>query len=305
MMTVPLDAGFCPERWRKAVDVMLEKTPVIIQTSKLRIVQILEADLSQVLHSAFASNISKLSQDKDGTISEHQYGRYHRTCILPILNKLLTIKILIQKRTHGIVLDNGVKGCYDWIIGGIALLSIRRLGYSKNSVKMLGKLWEQLEHHIGTGFGVSDISYSSTVEKLLYGIGQGSCSSPILWAFLNQMILTALEEKYDCITLVSVDRSTISTRPGDSFMDDTTNGTTDEDVTKDPVPIDEKELISDEEAMVKRMEDIIQFFLDLLQVTGGDLAPEKCVWYLIAHRWNKGIPPLLAEKTTHRGLITK
>jgi hypothetical protein len=30
MMTVPLDARFCPERWRKAVDVMLEKTPGII-----------------------------------------------------------------------------------------------------------------------------------------------------------------------------------------------------------------------------------------------------------------------------------
>jgi hypothetical protein len=85
------------------------------------------------------------------------------------------------------------------------------LGYSKNSVKMLGKLWEQLEHHISTGLGVSDISYSSTVEKLLYGIGQGSCSSPIMWALLNQMILTALEEKYECITLVAVDKSTIST----------------------------------------------------------------------------------------------
>jgi hypothetical protein len=66
-------------------------------------------------------------------------------------------------------------------------------------------------------------------------------------------------------------------------MDDTTTGTTDDDVTKDPVPIDEKELTRDEEAMVKRIEDIIQFFLDLLQVTGGDLAPEKCFWYLIAH----------------------
>jgi hypothetical protein len=54
-------------------------------------------------------------------------------------------------------------------------------------------------------------------------------------------------------------------------------GTTDEDVTKEPVPIEEKELTSDKEAMVKRMEDIIQFFFDLLQVTGGDLAPEKCV----------------------------
>jgi hypothetical protein len=87
---------------------------------------------------------------------------------------------------------------------------------------MLGKLWEQLEHHISTGFGVSDISYSSTVEKLLYGIGQGSCSSPAMWALLNQLILTALEEKYECITLVSVDKSTISTWPGDSFVDDTT-----------------------------------------------------------------------------------
>jgi hypothetical protein len=124
---------------------------------------------------------------------------------------MLTIQILIQKRTNGIVFDNDAKGCYDRIVSGIALLSIQRLGYSKNSVKMLGKLCEQLEHSISTGFGVSDISYSITVERLLYGIGQGRCSSPVLWALLNQVILTALEEKYECITLVSVDKSTIST----------------------------------------------------------------------------------------------
>jgi hypothetical protein len=245
MMTVPLDAGFFSERWRKAVNVMLEKTPGIIRTNKLRIIQLLEADLNQVLHSAFERNISKLAQYSDGIISEHQYGRSHRTCISPILNKLLTIQILVQKRTNDIVFENDAKGFYDRIISGIALLSIIRLGYSKNSVKMLGKLWEKLEHHISTGFGVSDISYSSTVDKLLYGIGQGSCSSPILWDLSNQMILTALEEKYECITLISVDKSTISTQPGDSFVDDTTTGTTDDDVTKDPVPIDEKELTSD------------------------------------------------------------
>jgi hypothetical protein len=77
--------------------------------------------------------------------------------------------------------------------------------------------------------------------------------------------MTAIEEKYDCKTLVSVDKSTISTRPGESFVEDTT----DDDVTKDPVPIDETELKSDEEARVKRMEGIIQFLLNLLQVTGG------------------------------------
>jgi hypothetical protein len=104
-----------------------------------------------------------------------------------------------------------------------------------------------------------------------------------MWALLSQLILTALEEKYECITLVSVDKSTISTRPGESLVDDTATGTTDDNVMTDPVPIEDKELPSDEEEMVKRMEDIIQFFLDLLQVTGGYLASEKCVWYLIAH----------------------
>jgi hypothetical protein len=124
MMTVPLDAGFCPERWKKAIDVMLEKIPGVIGTNKLRIIQLLEADLNQVLRSAFARNISKLAQYSDGVISEHQYGRSHRNCISPILNKLLTIQILIKKRTNGIVFDNNAKGCYDRIISGIALLSI-------------------------------------------------------------------------------------------------------------------------------------------------------------------------------------
>jgi hypothetical protein len=35
MMMVPLDAGFCPERRRQAVDVMLEKVPGISRSDKL------------------------------------------------------------------------------------------------------------------------------------------------------------------------------------------------------------------------------------------------------------------------------
>jgi hypothetical protein len=134
------------------------------------------------------------------------------------------------------------------------------------------------------------------VEKLRYGVGKGSCSSPMLWALLNQLILTALEDKYNFITLVSVDTSITVKRSGGYFVDDTTMGATDDNITKEPIPIGENELTEDEEAMVKRMEDIIQFFLDLLQVTGGDLSPEKCVWYLIAHRWSKGVLTLLTKK---------
>jgi hypothetical protein len=76
MMTVPLDAGFCPERLRKAVDVMLEIIPGGIRTNKLRIIQLLEADLNQVLSSAFAMNISKIAQYKDGSSNDH-HNEFH------------------------------------------------------------------------------------------------------------------------------------------------------------------------------------------------------------------------------------
>jgi hypothetical protein len=161
---------------------------------------------------------------------------------------------------------------------------------------MLGKLWEQLEHHISTGYGISESRYSGTAEKLLYGIGQGSCSSPTLWALLNQLILTVVGETFECTTIVSVDKIKTITSSGDSFVDDTTTGVTSYATNRETVPIEETELTADEEDLVEQMQVAIQFFLDLLQVIGGDLAPEKCMWYLIVHRWKNGLPTLLRKR---------
>jgi hypothetical protein len=254
------------------------------------------------LRSAFARNISKLAQDTPGIISEHQYGRSHQTCLTPVLNKLLTVQLLIQKKMNEIVFDNDAKGCYELIVSGIALAALRRIRYSKNSVRMLGLLWAQLEHHVATGFGVSDASYKSTTDKMLYGIGQGGCSSPIVWALLNQLLLTALGEEFDCISLVSVDGRTTDTRPGDSFVDDTTTGATYDNHNLDPIPSTIRGLTQEEGSLVAQMEVIIQFFLDLLQVTGGDLVPEKCAWYVIGHRWNKGVSKLIQVEPQHRSI---
>jgi hypothetical protein len=144
-------------------------------------------------------------------------------------------KQVTDSATFDIVFDNDAKGCYDRIVSGIDLAALRRIGYSKNSVRMLGLLWAQLEHHVTTGVGVSAASYKSTMDKLLYGIGQGSCSSPIVWALLNQLLLTALGQEFDFISLVSVDSITTDTRPGDLFVDNTTTGATDDNHNLEPI----------------------------------------------------------------------
>jgi hypothetical protein len=163
-------------------------------------------------------------------------------------------------------------------------------------------LWAQMEHHVCTGFGVSGKTYGSTTEKLLYGIGQGSCASPILWALINQLLLAALGEKCTCIRLVVIDVEEEHIRPGDSFVYDTTTGTTNDDSELEPVYHVISDLTSSEETIIAKMEKILQFFLDLLQVTGGDLAPEKCVWHIISHRWKDGKPILLQKHSSHRGI---
>jgi hypothetical protein len=85
-------------------------------------------------------------------------------------------------------------------------------------------------------------------------------------------------------------------------VDDTTTGATDDNHNLEPIPSTVRGLAQEEYRLVARMEVIIQFFLDLLQVTGGDLAPEKCAWYLIGHRWNKGVSRLSQIEPQHRSI---
>jgi hypothetical protein len=160
MMTVPLDSGYYPERWKQVINGMLEKIPGVSRSDKLSIIQLLEADLHQVLRISFARNILKLPNNHSGIISDHQYGRSHQTCMTPVLDDLLMVQLLIQKKTTCIVFDNDAKGSYDRIVSGIALMALRCIGYSKNSVKMLGLIGAELGHHVCTWYGISDMTTS-------------------------------------------------------------------------------------------------------------------------------------------------
>jgi hypothetical protein len=76
-------------------------------------------------------------------------------------------------------------------------------------------------------------------------------------------------------------------------VDDKTTGATDDSHNLKTIPSMVRRLTQEEDSLVERMEVVLQFFLDLLQVTGGDLAPEKCAWYFIGHRWNNGVSRLI------------
>jgi hypothetical protein len=104
----------------------------------------------------------------------------------------------------------------------------------------------------------------------------------------------------DYIRLVAVDGVEEHIRPGDSFVDDTTCGVTYDDIIAEPVSSAVQEVVEREEERIEHMEDIMQYFLDLMQVTGGDLTPEKCAWFLIAFRWKDGKSKMVQIKQSHK-----
>jgi hypothetical protein len=50
------------------------------------------------------------------------------------------------------------------------------------------------------------------------------------------------------------------------------------------------------------MEEIMQYFLDLLQEIGGDIAPDKCAWFLIVFRWKDGKVKMVQINKSHKGI---
>jgi hypothetical protein len=78
-MTVPLKAGYCPDCWKQVIDVVLNNILGVVRSEKLQLIQLLEADLNQVLHIAFTRDITKLSKQHMGIVSEHEHGRSYQT----------------------------------------------------------------------------------------------------------------------------------------------------------------------------------------------------------------------------------
>jgi hypothetical protein len=60
-----------------------------------------------------------------------------------------------------------------------------------------------------------------------------------------------------------------------------------------------KRFTTDEDILFDRVSNMIQFFLELLQIAGGDLHISKCACFTVFRRWKGGRATLLRTHDTH------
>jgi hypothetical protein len=91
---------------------------------------------------------------------------------------------------------------------------------------MIGKTWSRRKCQIKTAFGVSMISYSSTLTNLLYGLDQGITPVTDLWGILHGLVMNVLALSFIGILILSISKQLQHERIGKGFIDDTGLGTT-------------------------------------------------------------------------------
>jgi hypothetical protein len=127
LANLPFQFGFSLKRWRKGLDVMLEKKPGVRQLNTLRAILLYEADFNQ--------NNKRLGRDMlvyhfeaEGAVAVEQFGsRKHMSATDQSLNKALTFDIWHQLRQRGALCSNDAKACYDRIVHKCASLCLQRV----------------------------------------------------------------------------------------------------------------------------------------------------------------------------------
>jgi hypothetical protein len=115
MANLPYIYGFSPQRWKKGLDVMLEKKPGVRQVSSLRAILLYEADFNQ--NNKRLGREMLFRAEKHKAVAAEQFGsRKHLSAIDQSLNKALTFDIWRQLRQCGALCSNDAKSCYDRIV---------------------------------------------------------------------------------------------------------------------------------------------------------------------------------------------
>ena len=177
--------------------------------------------------------------------------------------------------------DNDASSCYDRILPQLASIASRQQGIPNSIARLNNSTLHQARYRLRTALGVSKEYYTHTEKKPIYGTGQGSGNSPIIWCFLSSALFTAHAEKAHgaIFTTPTYDYYTKIGMVG--FVDDSTGQVNDFLADKQP----------DQATLMGRMQHDAQLWYDLLRASGGELELSKCSFHNV--RWgftSKGSP---------------
>ena len=278
MAEVPFQSGYSPSCWKNATDVMILKKAGLYDVDKLCTIVLYEADFNHNNKWLGKSMMDKACDlDK---IAVEQYSIPGKKSINHALNRRLVFDITWYQKSSLAMTSCDLKSCYDRIVHVPAMMAMHRAGASVYPSKSMFSTIQQTQHVTRTAFGDSKETYGG-VENFLapvMGVGQGNGCGPQVWAVASSVMFEILKEKRLTTKFVSpISRQQLKLCRF-AFVDDT-------DLLQSA---GSHQNINDPDFTMEKMQESINVWESAAKTTGGSIAVDKRVFYLIHFTWDKG-----------------
>ena len=291
MVNYCISHSYSLKRWRKVVNVMIQKEPGNNKIHRLRVLHLYEADWSALL----AIKWRELMHHAVDNLLLHpeQYGG------VPGKDSITPAFIETQQHEHSrcsrfdsIKMSFDATACYDRIIPSFAMILCRATGQHHLLTSLLAHQLSSAEYLLKTSLGVSESGYKHSATTPIYGTGQGSPTSPILWTIISSRLFDAHGKLAKGATYWTPDRQELASYSMVGFVDDTYG----------VVTANEEDQATFTNLLHDARQDA-QLWTDLLAAAGGALEPPKCKYHAITFKFSAGGAPVMQHYETDQDQV--
>ena len=195
MTSLPFEYAFSPMRWKQSIHFMIEKLPGIPKINKLRIIQLIEADLNAYLKIKIGKQLMTIGENNYTLGDQMHGGRANRTTTDALITQQLVNDISRQTLRPLTVMNLDATKCYDRIFPAFATLTMARMGAPIKIGETISKTIQSMEHKVMTGHGISTKHIRQPLHEVWSGVGQGSAAAGPAWLSIESFMLQYLRSK--------------------------------------------------------------------------------------------------------------
>jgi hypothetical protein len=278
MSTIIHHTGIHPSRWGVALQVMIEKIAGVCLVTKLRSIQLYEADYNW-FNTKFIFNDGALrALEASGLLPEKHFSQCNSTSEDACFDKTLTLDISQQSRTPMAIIFVDAAQCYDRVNHKMMGLVWRALQVPIHTVAIIIHCVQYMKILTRTGWGDSTRYFGGdTNDTPFCGLGQGSKAAPASWIQLSSVIVNVYKSMGFRAKII-IDPITVSSSHtvGCLFVDNT-----------DLYCMDETMKTIPQLATLASIQ--TSWWACLLNWTGGAIKRPKSFWYLLYYTSTDGI----------------
>ena len=147
----------------------------------------------------------------------------------------------------------------------------------------MARTLQEAKYQLKTQMGISKAFYQHCELFPIYGTGQGSGNSPVIWCIISSILFDCHATKAHGATFESPDKTISITVYMIGFVDDSTGQVNDFNSDIQPHP----------SVLINRMRHDAQLWNDLLWSSGGALELPKCTYQVIHWQFTADGSPVL------------